>query len=60
MAAFDAHRYGTYEPLDRKCLTVHELTLSSKFERNTRGVWSLSAGLIAARSMRIGSAERHV
>jgi hypothetical protein len=45
LAAFDAHRYGTFEPLNRACMTAQELHCSPRFGRNSRGRWSLATSL---------------
>jgi len=71
VTAFDAHRVGVHShtyteglrmkpPREdgRRCLSVAELEGSSRFERNRRGAWSLSADLSRARMLRIRSLER--
>ena len=55
VSAFDRHRYGTYEPLERWCMDEAEM-LAAGLEVDQRGRWRIAAD--AARVREAFSAVR--
>ena len=53
--AFDRHRTGTYQPLERRCLTTAEMEVRG-MSRNVRGFWITSPMAILGTRSRTGAA----
>ncbi len=52
--AFDRHRTGTYQPLERRCLTTAEMEVRG-MSRNVRGFWITSPMAILGARSRTGA-----
>jgi hypothetical protein len=48
VSAFDRHRYGTYEPLERRCMDEAEM-LAGGLEVDPRGRWRIAADAVRVR-----------
>jgi hypothetical protein len=55
--AFDAHRVGRHEPLERRCLTLEELESSERFARNAYGRFTLAKSLERGQERRRQTAQ---
>ena len=49
LTAFDKHRVGRHEPLERRCLTLEELEAGG-FVQNAYGRWTTAASIERGRT----------
>ena len=57
LTAFDKHRVGRHEPLERRCLTLEELEQKG-FVQNHYGRWTLAASIERGRTRNPSSGNR--